>query len=146
MTSVAIDANNAIHIIKNNNLISVTNQGTSVFNNGTSLYGIYDINKLNNINAGTSNSDIVLNSINSQLGDLSAITNNRTLAVIINDMLTQLTTLNLPLAPTNGISSESIIFNDIHFTTSRISGALSWTIPSTLTNITHFEAFYQLIN
>jgi hypothetical protein len=144
MTTVAIDANNAIQIIKNNKLISVTNQGTSVFNNNTSLYGVYDMNKLNDINNSVYSSDTVLNGINSQLGDLSAVTNNGTLAVIINNMLTQLTTLNIPLAPTNGISSGAIIFNDIHFTTGKISGALSWTIPGTLTNITHFEAFLSV--
>jgi hypothetical protein len=144
MLSVAIDANNSIQIIKNNNLISVTNLGSSVFDNNKSSFSTYDTYKLNFINNDVSVHDSFLNSINAKLGDLSAITNGDTLAMIINNIFIQLTTLNLPLAPTNSILSETITFNDIHFTAGLISGSLSWTIPNILTDITHFEAFLSV--
>lgn len=145
MTTVAIDANNAIQIIKNNNLISLNNQKTSIFNNNTSAFDTYNTNKLNNLNVAINNtSDTLLNGINSQLGDLSVVTNNNTLAAIINNMLTQLTTLDPPIAPTNSISSGTISFNDIHLTQSTISGTLTWTIPNDLTNITHFEGYLSV--
>lgn len=144
MTTVAIDNNNNIQIFKNNNLITFNNQKISVFNNKTSTYDIYNLSKINNVNITNDTSNALLNNINTQLGDLSTITNNNTLANIINNMLTQLTTLDPPTAPTNNISSGSILFNDIHLTQKTISGTLSWTIPGDLTNITHFEGYLSI--
>ena len=144
MISVTIDANCAIQIIKNNHLISVTPFGSRIFYNNTSSFSTYNTNQLNTINNNLSVHDSFLNSINLKLGDLSAITNGATLEIIINNMLTQLTTFNAPLAPTNSILSRTITFSDIYFTTGIIAGSLSWIIPETLTNVTHFEAFLSI--
>ena len=144
MTTVAIDNNNNIQIFKNKNLIKSNDRKTSVFDNKTSTYDIYNLFLINNVKIRNESSNTILNNISTQLGDLSVVIKDDTLAVIINNMLTQLTTLEPPAVPTDSISSGSISFNDNNLTINRITGNLSWIIPGDLTDITHFEGFLSV--
>ena len=141
MNTITIYNNNNIQFTKNNNNILLTNSGNYILNPITNNNDLYDLSKINKVVNNTDTEISIINDIKSQLGDLSVITHNKSLASIVGDALTQLTHLKLPTAPINSITSSAIKFNDINFNIKYITGYISWDIPIDLTNITHFEGY-----